>query len=134
MSSAPAGAGNNSSAVVRWPRRFAACHRLPSGCPSGAIAALTLPRRLPLFRHALSFRGALRAPAVGVVFQTLRDGTAGFGGGQAAFGGFAEAAREGAADADHGFDDLVHRDDGLHAGHRELRSGESVYGEERVAL
>ena len=40
-----------------------------------------------------SLWGTFGAAPIRVVFQTLRNGPAGFGGGQAAFGGFAEAAR-----------------------------------------
>ena len=38
-SAAPAGAGFADDAI-RWLRSFLACHRLPSGCPSGANQSL----------------------------------------------------------------------------------------------
>src|SRR2546427_7127043 len=89
---------------------------------------------LSFLSYALSLRRPFGAALIGFVFQPLADFAAGEGGGQAALRGLFQSAGKRAADADHRFDDLVHRDHGVDAGHRQLGGGESVHSEERVAL
>src|SRR5688572_8264613 len=76
------------------------CIRLGQPALPAVPARLAAYFVLPLLGHPLPLRGAFLAALVRLFLEAEGDGGAGVGRGEAAFGGLAQAAREGTADAD----------------------------------